>query len=244
MIKTIIIDDETHCTNRILSLIERHPNTFNVIATCSTVDEALKVVPVLMPDLVFLDIKIHDKTGFDFLQEIDKVNFKVIFTTAFDNFAIKAFKFSAFDYLLKPIDSDDFSDAINRLKLDMQQHTIENQIQNLLKNLKPDQKKIITLPSLTGFETLKVEDIIYLKADTSYTHIYTKDSKTMVSKPIKFYEDLLDENSFFKTHKSYLINIDHVKKFYKGKQSFVVMSNDSKVPISVRRKEEFLKRFM
>ena len=105
MIKTIIIDDEDHCTARVLNLIEQHPNTFDVLATCNTVDLALKVVPVMQPDLVFLDIQIHDKTGFNFLQEIDKVSFKVIFTTAFDNYAIKAFKYSAIDYLLKPIDN-------------------------------------------------------------------------------------------------------------------------------------------
>ncbi|MAX71140.1 MAG: DNA-binding response regulator [Flavobacteriaceae bacterium] len=243
MIKTIIIDDEDHCTARVLNLIEQHPNTFDVLATCNTVDLALKVVPVMQPDLVFLDIQVHDKTGFDFLQEIDKVSFKVIFTTAFDNYAIKAFKYSAIDYLLKPIDKDDFDGAINRLKEDLNSKNIESQIQSLFKNLKPNTKKVITIPSLTGFETLKVEDIIHLEADTSYTHIYTSNNKLMVSKPIKYYEDLLDENIFFKTHKSHLINLDHVKQYYKGKQSYVVMSNDSQVPISVRKKDEFLKRF-
>ncbi|SDH28318.1 LytR/AlgR family response regulator transcription factor [Winogradskyella thalassocola] len=244
MIKTIIIDDEQHCSDRILGLIKQHPNTFNVLAVIDTVDEALKVVPQLQPDLVFLDIKIHDKTGFDFLQDIGPINFKVIFTTAFDNFAIKAFKFSAFDYLLKPIDSDDFNDALMRLKADLNNQNMEQQLQNLFKNLKPDQKRVITIPSLTGFETLKVEDIIHLEADTNYTHIFTKDGKWMVSKPIKFYEDLLADNAFFKTHKSHLINIDHVKKYYKGKQSYVLMSNDAQVPISVRRKDEFLKHFI
>lgn len=243
MIKTIIIDDEAHCVERVLSLINRHPNTFNVLTTCNTVEEALEVVTKMEPDLVFLDIKIHDKTGFDFLKGISKINFKVIFTTAFDNYAIKAFKFSAFDYLLKPIDADDFNDAVNRLKTSLHESNIEHQIQNLFKNLKQDQKKVITIPTLSGFETLKVEDIIHLEADTSYTHIFTNEGKTMVSKPIKFYEDLLEENSFFKTHKSHLINLEHVKKYYKGKQSYVVMSNNSKVPISVRRKEEFLKHF-
>jgi len=243
MIKTIIIDDEAHCVERVLSLINRHPNTFNVLATCNTVEEALDVVTKMEPDLVFLDIKIHDKTGFDFLKGMSKINFKVIFTTAFDNYAIKAFKFSAFDYLLKPIDADDFNDAVNRLKTSLQESNIEHQIQNLFKNLKQDQKKVITIPMLSGFETLKVEDIIHLEADTSYTHIFTSEGKTMVSKPIKFYEDLLEDNSFFKTHKSHLINLEHVKKYYKGKQSYVVMSNNSKVPISVRRKEEFLKHF-
>ncbi|RKE94953.1 LytR/AlgR family response regulator transcription factor [Ichthyenterobacterium magnum] len=243
MIKTILIDDEQHCITRLQNLIERHPNTFNIVATCYTVEEALDLVPKLQPDLVFLDIKIHEKTGFDFLKEIDTINFKIIFTTAFDNFAIKAFKFSAFDYLLKPIDNDDFSDSIIRLKSELSHQSIENQIQSLFNNLKPNQNKIISLPSLTGFETLKVEDIIHLEADTNITHIFTKDKKMVVSKPIKFYEDLLDDTIFFKTHKSYLININHVKKYYKGKQGYVIMSNNAQVPVSVRKKDEFLRRF-
>ena len=243
MIKTIIIDDEAHCITRILNLIERHPNTFNVLATCNTVEKALEVVSEKQPDLVFLDIQIHDKTGFDFLQDIEQINFKIIFTTAFDNFAIKAFKYSAIDYLLKPIDVDDFNGAVNRLKTDFNSKNIENQIQNLFRNLKPHKKKVITIPSITGFETLKVEDIIHLEADTSYTHIYTSTNKLTVSKPIKYYEDLLDVSVFFKTHKSHLINLDHVKQYYKGKQSYVVMSNNQQVPISVRKKDAFLKRF-
>ncbi|MDG5492335.1 LytTR family DNA-binding domain-containing protein [Psychroserpens sp. SPM9] len=243
MITTIIIDDEQHCIDRLLDLIKRHPNTFNVLATCNSVEQALEQVPKLQPDLVFLDIKIHAKTGFDFLQELPTVNFKIIFTTAFDNYAIKAFKFSAFDYLLKPIDSDDFNDSIKRLKNDLSHQTIENQIQNLFNNLKPEPNKIITIPSLTGFETLKVEEIIHLEADTSYCHIFTKNSKFTASKPIKFYEELLDGYSFFKTHKSHLININQVKKYYRGKQSYVVMSNDNQVPISVRKKDDFLRLF-
>ncbi|MUU78294.1 LytR/AlgR family response regulator transcription factor [Winogradskyella endarachnes] len=244
MIKTIIIDDEKHCSDRILNLIERQqPNTFNVLKVIDTIEDALELVPQLQPDLVFLDIKIHEKTGFDFLQAIDTINFKVIFTTAFDNFAIKAFKYSAIDYLLKPIDADDFNASVSRLRETISQQSMEQQLQNLFKNIKPNQKKVITIPSLTGFETLKIEDIIHLEADTSYTHIYTKEGKTIVSKPIKFYENLLDDGLFFKTHKSHLINLDHVKQYFKGKQSYVVMSNKAQVPISVRRKEEFLKHF-
>ncbi|WP_417860335.1 LytR/AlgR family response regulator transcription factor [Winogradskyella sediminis] len=243
MINTVIIDDEQHCADRIINLIQQQPQTFNLLSVIDNIEEALNVVPQLQPDLVFLDIKIHDKTGFDFLQSINPISFKVIFTTAFDNFAIKAFKFSAFDYLLKPIDTDDFNEAIERLKANLNTQNIEHQLQNLFKNLKPEQNKIITIPTLTGFETLKVEDIIHLEADTSYTHIYSKERKLMVSKPIKFYEDLLTEYAFFKTHKSHLININHVKKYFKGKQSYVIMSNDHHVPVSVRRKEEFLKHF-
>ncbi|NRD19805.1 response regulator transcription factor [Winogradskyella eckloniae] len=243
MIKTIIIDDEKHCSDRVLNLIERHPNTFKVLKVIDTVDDALELVPQLQPDLVFLDIKIHEKTGFDFLQAMDIINFKVIFTTAFDNYAIKAFKFSAIDYLLKPIDADDFNASVLRLKETISQQSMEQQLQSLFENIKPNQKKVITIPSLTGFETLKIEDIVHLEADTSYTHIFTKEGKSMVSKPIKFYEELLDDETFFKTHKSHLINLDHVKQYFKGKQSYVVMSNDAQVPISVRRKEEFLKHF-
>lgn len=244
MLKTLIVDDESHCIERLIHLIERHPNTFEVVATCDSVERALEAVANTKPDLVFLDIEIHDKTGFDFLKQAKKTDFKIIFTTAFDSYAIKAFKFSAFDYLLKPIDIDDFNNTIIRLKKETRQKTLEGQLENLFRNLNPDQNKIITIPSVSGFETIKLEDIIHFEANTSYTYIYTEKERKLVSKPLKFYEDLLNEQRFFKTHKSHIINIDFVKTYHKGKQSYVTMTNNSHIPVSVRRKEAFLKLFL
>jgi len=244
MIRTLIIDDEQHCIDRIEKLINDYGKNLNIIATCSTVEDALKKTDALNPDLVFLDIEIHDKTGFDYLEQLGEFDFHLIFTTAFDNYAIKAFKYSAMDYLLKPIDNDDFIKAIERLNKRVSAADTEVQIKMLLNNLKKeDHKKTIRIPTLDGFEILEIRNIIHCQAETSYTHIFTEQQKYMVSKSIKFYEDLLKDANFFRIHNSHLVNINHIKKYTKGKGGYVTMSNNSTVDVSTRKKEEFLKLF-
>ena len=243
MIKTLIVDDETHCINRLIHLIERRPNTFEVIDTCQTVEAALDVVKNNPLDLVFLDIEIKDKTGFDFLRQVERIEFNTIFTTAFDNYAIKAFKYSAFDYLMKPIDVDEFNASIERLDNKMAKSRNGNQVKSLLENVWQRQPKLLTISSVEGFETVPVADIIHLEASGNYTYIHTKNVKKTVTKPIKFYEDLLDKEDFFKCHKSHLIKLDQVRSYHKGKQAYVVMTNGNQVPIAVRKKDGFLNKF-
>ena len=244
MIRTLIIDDEQHCIDRIKKLIDDYGKNLEIIDTCSSVEDAIKKTNSLNPDLVFLDIEIHDKTGFDYLEQLGEFDFNLIFTTAFDNYAIKAFKYSAMDYLLKPIDSDDFIGAIERLDKRISASDTEIQIKMLLNNLKKeDSKKTIRIPTLDGFEILEISDIIHCQAETSYTHIFTEQQKFMVSKGIKFYEDLLKDAHFFRIHNSHLVNINHIKKYTKGKGGYVTMSNNSTIDVSTRKKEEFLKLF-
>ncbi|WP_040253571.1 LytR/AlgR family response regulator transcription factor [Psychroserpens mesophilus] len=244
MIKTLIIDDEQHCIDRVKKLINNHTDNLQIVGTSSTVDDALKKTIALNPDLVFLDIEIHDKTGFDYLEQLGEFDFNLIFTTAFNNYAIKAFKYSAMDYLLKPIDSDDFIGAIKRLNKRISATDTESQIKLLLNNLKKeDHKKTIRIPTLDGFEIVEIGDIIHCQAETSYTHIFTTQKKHMVSKRLKFYEDLLKDAHFFRIHNSHLVNINHVKKYTKGKGGYVTMSNNSTIDVSTRKKEEFLKLF-
>lgn len=244
MIRTLIIDDEQHCIDSIKKLIDNYGKNLDIVATCSTVEDAIKMTNSLNPDLVFLDIEIHDKTGFDFLEQLGEFDFHLIFTTAFDNYAIKAFKYSAMDYLLKPIDKDDFIGAIDRLNKRINSSDTEVQIKMLLKNLKKeDSKKTIRIPTLDGFEILEISEIIHCQAETSYTHIFTEQQKFMVSKGIKFYEDLLKDANFFRIHNSHLVNINHVKKYTKGKGGYVTMSNNSTIDVSTRKKEDFLKLF-
>lgn len=244
MIRAIIVDDEQHCTDRVLKLVSSFDSNIEVIATCNTVDDAVTKTNTLNPDLVFLDIEIHDKTGFDYLEQLGDYDFNLIFTTAFNNFAIKAFKYSAMDYLLKPIDRDDFINAINRLNKQVASKDTEVQIKMLLSNLKKeDQKKTIRIPTSDGFEIIEISNIIHCEADTSYTHIYTKDNKYLVSKGIRFYEDLLKDVNFFRIHNSHLVNVDHVKKYTKGKGGYVTMSNNTTIDVSTRKKDDFLKLF-
>jgi len=244
MIKTLIVDDEQHCIDSIKKLILSHAKNLEIVATCSTVTDALEKTNALQPDLVFLDIEIHNQTGFDYLESLSGYNFNVIFTTAFNDYAIKAFKYSAMDYLLKPIDKHDFIDAMHRLEKRMHPLNNTQQIKILLENLqKEDKKKTIQIPTSMGFEVLQIENIIHCKADTSYTHIHTKTNKILVSKPIKHFEALLADANFFRVHNSHLINIAHVTKYTKGKGGYVTMSNNDSIDVSTRRKEAFLKLF-
>ena len=243
MVKTLIVDDEPHCINRLLHLIGRRPNTFEIVDTCQTVEAALEVVKNHPLDLVFLDIEIKDKTGFDFLRQCEQIQFNTIFTTAFDNYAIKAFKYSAFDYLLKPIDVDEFNASIERLDKKLAISGNNTQLKSLLTNVEKKKPSLLTISSVEGFETVQMADIIHLEASGNYTCIHTRDSKKTVSKPIKFYEDLLDKDEFFKCHKSHLLKLNEVKSYHKGKQSYVIMTNGNQVPIAVRRKDQFLGKF-
>lgn len=244
MIRTIIIDDEKHCSDRVLKLISDHAPNLKVIKVCNNVEEAVDATKTLDPELVFLDIEMHDKTGFDYLEKLGSYNFNLIFTTAFDNYAIKAFKYSAMDYLLKPIDSDDFIQAIDKLTKRINTLDQELQIKLLLNNLNKDnQNKTIRIPTSEGFELITIEDIIHCEADSSYTHIFTTQSKLLVSKPIKYFDDLLKDDNFFRIHNSHMVNINHVKKYTKGKGGYVTMSNNATIDVSARKKDEFLKLF-
>lgn len=244
MIKTLIIDDEQHCIDSIKRLIDNYGKNLDIVAACSTIEDAIKMTNSLSPDLVFLDIEIHEKTGFDYLEQLGKYDFNLIFTTAYNNYAIKAFKYSAMDYLLKPIDKDDFIGAIERLNKRLNAADTEMQIKILLNNLKKEnQKKTIRIPTSNGFEIVEIADIIHCQAETSYTHIFTKNDKFLVSKGIRFYEDLLKDANFFRIHNSHLVNVNHVKKYTKGKGGYVTMSDNSNINVSTRKKEDFLKLF-
>ena len=246
MLNTIIIEDEQHCADRLLKLISKHSDTFNVLAVCNTVKEAIITTDRLSPDLVFLDIKINDETGFDFLKKIEKINFEIIFTTAFENYAIKAIRFSAFDYLLKPIDEDDFEKTVKRLNEKFFQPNLNEQVKTLFHNLNSKEKsKKITIPTSKGLTFLDIIDILYCEADASYTHVFTKDQpKITVSKPLKYFENLLENNQFFRIHNSHLINLNHIKNYTKGKGGYVTMNNNVVIDVSTRRKSKFLKLFL
>lgn len=244
MIRTVIVDDEQHCIDSLKRLIERYASNLEIVATSRSVETALVKTKALQPALVFLDIEINNQTGFDFLESLGAYNFHVIFTTAFNEYAIKAFKYSAMDYLLKPIDKDDFIDSVSRLEKRISPLNSTQQIKILLDNLKKENhKKTINIPTTNGFEILAIENIIHCKADTSYTYIYTKNETLLVSKPIKHFETLLADANFFRVHNSHLININHIKSYTKGKGGFVTLSNTDTIPVSTRRKEAFLKLF-
>lgn len=242
MIRAIIIDDEQHCIDRLTRLIEENTGPkILLMDVFMNIDEGLKGIKRLQPELVFLDVQIHDRTGFDLLQALPEINFEIIFTTAFEKFAVQAFKFSAVDYLLKPIDADDLQAALLKLDAKLAVGEKAKKFENLIHNVRNDRKRIC-VSTLNGYIYLFVDDIIRCESDVNYTNIFLRDhSKLLVSKTLKDFEDLLADHGFFRVHNSHLINTTLIKAFNKGKGGYVTLTDDSQIEVSVRRKDEFMK---
>jgi two-component system, LytTR family, response regulator len=245
MITTIIIDDEQHCIDRLTNLLrENYSSSINLLGAFNNIEDGFKAINALHPQLIFLDVQIHDKTGFDLLKQISKVDFDVIFTTAYEKYAVQAFKFSAIDYLLKPIAADDLGEAINKLKVKFSKNDMSFKLDSLFHNLKNMQgaSKKICVPVVTGIVFLDIVDIIRCESDVNYTTIFLKDKqKLVVAKTLKEFEEMLTEYNFFRVHNSHLINLNYIKSFNKGKGGFVTLTDNCVIEVSTRRKDDFLK---
>jgi two-component system LytT family response regulator len=246
MIRTIIIDDEQHCIDRLKHLLNEHcTSSVELTGVFQVFEEGVTAIKKLQPDLLFLDVQLQDKTGFDLLQQFNEINFEVIFTTAHEKYAVQAFKFSAVDYLLKPVDADDLKQAINKLQQKISKEEVSKKFDVLFYNLKNIQStsKRITVPTIKGFEFLQVHDIVRCQSDINYTIIFLKGKqKITVAKTLKEFEELLIDHNFFRVHNSHLINLSYIKSYNKGKGGTVTMTDSSEVEVSTRRKDGFLKR--
>ncbi len=245
MITTIIIDDEQHCIDRLTNLVKgNHTNNINLLGTFNNIEDGLKAINKLQPQLVFLDVQINDKTGFDLLKEISNINFDVIFTTAYEKYAVQAFKFSAIDYLLKPIAADDLAQSVIKLNAKFSNNDVSLKLDSLFHNLKNMQgvPKKICVPVVTGIVFLDIADIIRCESDVNYTTIFLKDKqKLVVAKTLKEFEEILGEYNFFRVHNSHLVNLAYIKSFNKGKGGFVTLADNTSIEVSTRRKDDFLK---
>lgn len=243
MIKAVIIDDEQHCIDRLCSLLPAIINpAIQLAGTAQTVDEGLALISKHQPQLVFLDVQIADKTGFDLLKAIPDAQFQVIFTTAHDKYALQAFRFCALDYLLKPVDADELQNALMKVTSMKNNNGISEQISELLKGMSNKPRKI-GVPTLNGIVFIPVSEIIRCHADGNYTELHLAGKKQMVvSKTLKEFENLLADYSFFRVHHSDLVNLDYVKSYNKGKGGYLILDDSSSVEVSSRRKEELLKK--
>jgi two-component system LytT family response regulator len=246
MIRAIIIDDEQHCIERLSNLLKEHLSQEVHLMDCFlTIDDGIKAIEKLRPDLIFLDIQIQDRTGFELLRHFSKIYFRVIFTTAFDKYAVQAFRFSAADYLLKPVNPEELKQAVGKLSQSTGTHTVSSTVTHLLNNIKETQigNKKIGIPVISGLVFVQVSDIIRCQSDINYTAFYMKDKqKLIVAKTLKEYEELLTDYNFFRVHNSHLINLAYVKSYHKGKGGSVTMIDGSEIEISTRRKDDFLKK--
>ena len=214
-----------------------------VVALCHNVEEAIAAVGAHAPDVVFLDIQLQRETGFDLLTRLKEINFEVIFTTAYSEYAIKAFKFSAIDYLLKPIDIEELKKAVSKVEKRVS-NSMASRLTQLVQNLKQGSAENykIALPTMEGLVFVNIKDILYCEASSNYTQIFTTEEKYLVSKTLKEYDELLSDHNFFRIHNSYLININSIKKYVKGEGGYVVLNNNTALDVSKRKKEAFLNK--
>lgn len=244
MYSAIIVDDEQDQRDHLSALVEKKFPHIQLAAVCISVDEGVEAIKNIKPQLVFLDVVMPPKTGFDLLQRFETIDFEIIFTTSYEQYALQAFKVSAVDYLLKPFGADDLQQAVLKFEERIAQKNSLLHIQTLLHNINdntPATKKI-ALPTLHGYIFVSVADIIRCEADNMYTTFYFADkSKVVVSKPIKDFEELLGVYNFFRVHTSHLINMQHLREYIKGDGGMVRMADGSTVDVSRRKKEDFLR---
>ena len=239
MLSALIVDDEKMNRDCLKKLLSEYCPSVKVMGEAASVDEALLFLTKQHPQLVFLDVEMPNGSGFDLLRQIGEIDFKIIFVTAHSHYAIKAIRFSAVDYLLKPVDTDDLIDAVKKASEETHVNH-QAQYKGLLNNLNNTGTQKLAIPIKDGFVFLAPEDIIRLQADGTYTHIFTNGEKYTGTKNIKEYEQLLADKNFFRSHNSHLINLKHVKKFSRVDGYFVQMSDSSVAEISRRKKEEFI----
>lgn len=243
-IRAVLIDDEQRGINALQKLLEVHCPDVSIVATCNEADRATDVLRSTQPDLVFLDIAMPEKTGFELLKEFGPVDFETIFVTAHNQFALQAFHFSAIDYLLKPVDSDLLKDAVQRVHSRLEHKTSNRNLETLIFNTQqnrmlPEMK--LCIPSLKGFQVINIRDIIYCEAASNYTNFHLSDRSTIcASKSIQDYEELLEDAGLLRVHKSFLVNIAHIKEYVRGEGGTVVLTNNFEVEVSRRRKEYFI----
>jgi two-component system, LytTR family, response regulator len=246
MIEAVIIEDEKRSANFLKNLVKEYCPDVVLLGEATSVKSGLELIQKAKPTLVFQDIEMPDGTAFDLLEQIHEKNFHIIFTTAYDHYALRAIKFSALDYLLKPINFLELQAAVEKLKSKNLDASSLSNINMLIKNLSLSAEKSqqkIALPTMDGHIFVNVDDIIRFEAEGGYTYVFlSKGGKILISRTLKDFEEFVNEDDFVRIHHSHLINIKHVKKYVKGSGGYVIMDDGSEVEVSVRKKDEFFKK--
>jgi two-component system LytT family response regulator len=241
MIRAIIVDDEPQFRENLLDIIRIHAKDIEVVAVAGSVAEAVAQIQLLKPQLLFLDVHLTDGLGFEVLEQVNYRDFRIIFTTAHDNYAITAFRFNAIDYILKPVDAELVKEAIDRVrKQPLYSSANDERYKDLLNKNQFDRKKI-ALPTLEGITMLNIQDIIRCASDGSYTTFFTVSGrKIVVSRSIKEYDELLSPSNFFRVHQSHLVNLNFVEQFLREDGGTLIMTDGSRIEVSRRRKEQLI----
>ncbi len=243
--KAIIIDDEPDNVKLLALQLKLYCPQVQIIAECTQSKDGLSKISELMPDIVFLDIEMPVMNGFELLEQLGEVNFQVIFVTAYDQFAVRAFKFSALDYLLKPIDARELQAAVGKAQSNpktnnQQLHLLKQQLSRAEYPL-PDK---IALPFQNGVVFTELSKVLYCEADNNYTKFFLMDDKQhLVAKTLRSIQEILEERNFLRIHRQYLINLDHIAKYVKGEGNYVVMLDGKSIPVARNQKDKLVARF-
>lgn len=244
MINAIIIDDEKHCTDNLQWLLNHYCPEIEVVSVCENAQQGLTEINRQQPQLVFLDVEMPDISGFEMLEKMAAINFDIIFTTAFNQYAIRAIKFGALDYLLKPVDKDELRTAVDKLVKQSNKESLK-QLTALLTHIRKSNDlsfQKIALPTLHGYELVPLNNIMYCESKSNYTNIHLNNGQQiLVSRTLKDIEELLNTHPFFRIHNSFLVNLQYAIRYTRGEGGFLVLNNDTTVPVSRNKKEELLK---
>lgn len=242
-LKTVIVDDEQDAVDFIASIIGEYCESLEVVGIANNIQQAALIINEKKPDLVFLDVEMPNGNGFDLLSQFPEKDFDVVFITAFNHYAIKAIKFSAVDYILKPININEFIEAVSRVTAKRGRKSSEghDNLKVLLENLRSPLPSRLAIATSDGMEYLNPKDIIRIEADRSYSWFFLSGNrKILVSKHLKEFQELLSDRNFFRSHNSHLINLKFVKKFIRREGGYIEMTDNSIIPISRNKKDMFL----
>jgi two-component system LytT family response regulator len=245
MLRTVIIDDEAHARETLARLLTVHCPQVRLAGEANSVENGLRIIHELHPQLVLLDVKMDDGTGFDLLRLCNTIDFKVIFITAYEKYAVQAFRYAAVDFLLKPVNPEELTEAVNHAETLIQEH-FNTQLQALEDNLRTDvrHKKKIVLKTIDNIHLVEMQNISFCESDGCYTIVHTlPGEKIMISKTLREFDDMLGDSGFYRVHKSYLINLSHISRFEKLEGGYIILTSGDKVPVSSRKREELLEMF-
>lgn len=245
MIKAVLIDDETNALEMLEWLIKTYCPMVSIAAMCNSAEAGIAAIHKHRPDVIFLDIEMPRMNGFDMLEQFDQLFFDVIFTTAYNKFAIKAFRYSALNYLLKPVDPEDLQATIKKLE-EKKSTVAKDQLNLLLENMKNIQNPVqrIALSTGDGLIFVNTAEIMYCQAESNYTNVVlTNKNKILVAKTLKDIDETLSGKDFFRVHNSYLINVNQIKKFVRGDGGYILMNDDTQITIARSKREEFFEMF-
>jgi two-component system, LytTR family, response regulator len=238
----VIVDDEEHCRSALSGMLARKFPEIDLREMATNVPDGLALVKRVRPQLLFLDVEMGEQTGFDLLAQLSEEKPHIIFTTAHEGYAVKAIRFSAIDYLLKPVDGDELRSSVDKALAKQGQPQDQLQIAALLRNLtKPTTDRRLALPVADGLELVSVDEIVFCESESNYTTVHLKDRKRLViSRTLKEFEDLLEGDSFIRVHHSHLINVRYVRKYIRGEGGEVIMADGTNVAVSRRKKQELM----